>query len=516
MSTVPQLLRDAAQAWPDRPAIIESPRGIERQISFAALQKSADQFAIHLQSKGIRKGDAVLVFVPMSIDLYVILLGLFRLGAVATFLDPSAGVRHINACCQLRPPRAFIGGWKAHALGVLSSGIRAIPIKLISTQQPSGGDESTLPTVTDLQTNDPALITFTSGSTGQPKAAVRSHRFLLAQHHALKSSIRLEAGELDLTTLPIFVLANLASGVTSLLPDANLARPGFVNPDKIGNQIRKYGPTRTGGSPAFYERLAEESELLKGFQKIYTGGAPVFPNLLQKLQKLAPFAKVTAIYGSTEAEPIAEIACSEIAEADWLAMRSGRGLLTGHPVEGIQLRVLKDQWGTPMGNLSAEQFQSVTQAIGRTGEIVVSGNHVLSGYLNGQGDSETKFRVEGTLWHRTGDAGYLDEQGRLWLVGRCSAKIEDAKGTLYPFTAECIAQAFPFVRRSAFVSRQGERLLAVEYRNVPDQTEADQLRQALRQVEVDRLISIKSIPVDSRHNAKVNYPQLLKALDRLL
>src|SRR5258708_12684717 len=95
-------------------------------------------------------------------------------------------------------------------------------------------------------------MTFTSGSTGQPKAAVRTHRFLLAQHRALADSIKLEPGELDLTTLPIFVLANLASGVTSLLPNANISSPGTVKVEGIAAQIDPYHPTTTAPPPPSY------------------------------------------------------------------------------------------------------------------------------------------------------------------------------------------------------------------------------------------------------------------------
>lgn len=431
------------------------------------------------------------------------------------FLDPSAGISHINACCSLNPPRAFIGGWKAHLLGVVAKGIRAIPIKLALPSAQISADKK-LPEI-KIELDDAALITFTSGSTGQPKAAIRTHRFLLAQHQALESSIHLEAGEVDLTTLPIFVLANLASGVTSLLPDANLARPGFVEGAPIARQVARHAPTRTGGSPAFYERLAEKSpEMFQGFRKIYTGGAPVFPNLLHRLHELAPQAHVTAVYGSTEAEPIAEIEFSEIHDADWQGMRSGQGLLTGKPVSQIQLRIMRDQWGTPLGSFTSEEFSALAQSTGPIGEIVVSGNHVLPGYLHGRGDPETKFRVDGTIWHRTGDAGYLDAKGRLWLLGRCSAKIEDERGILYPFTAECVAQAFSFVRRAAFIAHQGQRILLIQTRADVTENQITELETSLVPLQIDRLFRVPRIPVDARHNAKVNYPELRKQLSKIL
>ncbi len=136
-------------------------------------------------------------------------------------------------------------------------------------------------------------------------------------------------------------------------------------------------------------------------------------------------------------------------------MRDGCGLLTGKPIAEIQLRIIPDQWGKAVTH--ADPLAPM-----ETGEIVVSGGHVLKGYLNGEGDSETKFPIDGAIWHRTGDAGYIDPDGRLWLLGRCSAKVSDVHGDLYPFAVECVAMSFPFVRRCAFVLHKGKRLLAVE------------------------------------------------------
>src|SRR5262249_40952665 len=126
----------------------------------------------------------------------------------------------------------------------------------------------------------PALLTFTSGSTGRPKAAVRTHGFLLAQHRVLEQSLNLKAGEGDLTTLPIVLLANLASGVTSLIPAADLRYPGAINPVPVIDQIQTHQPVSSAASPAFFECLTryctEHSLTLPSFRKLHSGGAPVF------------------------------------------------------------------------------------------------------------------------------------------------------------------------------------------------------------------------------------------------
>src|SRR4030095_6637045 len=94
-----------------------------------------------------------------------------------------------------------------------------------------------------------------------------------------------------------------------------------------------------------------------------------------------------------------------------------------------------------------------------------SGAHVLTGYLHGRGDQETKFRVDDVCWHRTGDAGCLDQSGRLWLLCSCERKLSDAGGVLYPFAVEAAARQHHNVLRVALTAdRDGRRLVAMELR----------------------------------------------------
>src|SRR5207248_1266087 len=125
-------------------------------------------------------------------------------------------------------------------------------------------------------------------------------------------------------------------------------------------------------------------------------------------------------------------------------------------------RILPDRWGTPIGPFTADEFRAQCLGPDRPGEIVVTGDHVLKGYLNGRGDAEMKFRVGDQVWHRTGDAGRVDEGGRLWLLGRCAARVGEGDGALYPFCVEAAATAWPGVARSAVVAVDGERVLVVE------------------------------------------------------
>ena len=464
----------------------------------------------------------------MSIELYLVLIGIFRAGLVAMFLDPSAGLAHINRCCALQTPRALIGGPKAHLLRLVSPALRAIPLHFVIgqalpfTKSFSAFERlAPLAEITGVGPDHPALLTFTSGSTGQPKAAVRSHGFLLAQHRVLEKSIHLLPGETDLTTLPVFILANLGSGVTSIIPDADLKRPGFIQPRPVLEQISKLRTSRTAGSPAFYERLLEELESRTGENtltpkiKVYTGGAPVFPGLLKRLSNTFQVAP-EAVYGSSEAEPIAHLNFADIGSEDFTAMRLGKGLLAGRPVPDIELRIMKDQWGTPLGSLSSAQFKSLTLPAEAPGEIVVNGAHVLTTYLHGHGNEETKFLVEKTIWHRTGDAGYLDTAGRLWLLGRCLAKMNDAQGTLYPFAVECVAHQFVWVHRAGCVGLEGNRWLAVQLQRTPAPREFLELEQALDWAGLSGIVQLPHLPVDKRHNAKIDYVALRQMLAQSL
>jgi len=519
------LCRHAATS-PDAPAIRDVKGGLPRTLTFRELETLAARAASFLRSQGLGPADRILVLQPMSAELYVALIAIFRIGAVAMFLDPSAGREHIERCCAIAPPSALLAGAKAHVLRFVSRALRRIPRKIsIGTALPGASswnhisEHAPNPAIYSAEADTPALLTFTSGSTGEPKAAMRTHGFLLAQHQALADALRLGPGDLDLATLPIFVLANLGSGASTLIPDADLRRPGQIKSAALVKQIAAHKPVSTAASPALCERIADHciatGTLLINFRKIFVGGAPVFPRVLRKLQKIAPCAEIVAVYGSTEAEPIAEISAASISEADYRAMESGRGLLTGPPVPAIRLRVIPDQWGTSITRLETAQFDAASLPPGEIGEIVVSGVHVLHSYWGGTGDHETKFRVGAAVWHRTGDAGYLDRSGRLWLLGRCSARVSDRRGQLYPFAVECAASSEVGLRRAAFVGHQDRRILFLEpERDINSDDLTARLRSSLSWAAIDDFRLVHRIPVDARHNAKVNFTELLRMISR--
>ena len=172
-------------------------------------------------------------------------------------------------------------------------------------------------------------------------------------------------------------------------------------------------------------------------------------------------------------------------------MRLGKGLLTGVPHENIQVRLLEMDPTTGIG------------------EIIVTGEHVIKGYLSGQGDKETKIAIDGEIWHRTGDAGYFDSDGRLWLVGRASAIICDSRGTLCPLQVESAARNLAGVRQAACVQHNDNRILLVETERSINGL--DQLDWA----HLDKVIAVKKLPMDRRHNSKLDYKDLQTLLQKV-
>lgn len=502
----------------DAIAVIDDAREPKR-VTFGQLDVMASTMHGRLCADGLTVGDHVIFFAPPSAQLYAALIAVWRAGAVATFVEPSAGQTVLNAACAMCKPRALIASPKAHLLRCVSAGLRAVPLKYAIdgwtpfTQSLRHGATIASCAVATVHADAPALLTFTSGSTGTPKGAIRTHGILRAQLRALTLAFAHHAKQCELVALPIVVLLNLANGVTTVLPNADLRKPGSINALPVLRQLREHGATSMVAAPAFLERLVAHPNAAQSFahlDTVITGGGPVFPNLVARLAQFAPKANVISVYGSTEAEPIAHIAHREVSEVDWEQMKQGGGLLTGVPVNEVALRLVRAT-PTQITVSSADEFDALAVNQGEVGEIVVTGDHVVKGYWGGIGDRETKIRVADTIWHRTGDLGKLDSLGRLWLLGRLDASTHDARGAFYPFAVECAAHSIPGVRRAAAFANHGHRILVIESDNNVT-LRLDPIREQLHWATLDDVRSLFAIPTDKRHNSKVNYAALREQL----
>lgn len=511
------LLAQRAEHHGETPALFD-----RRGARTATFQQLASQVAVVAASLGaarVQSGHRILIVQPMSLELYAALLGTLSLGAVAVVPDLSMDRKALQRSLEQHPCDAFIGSPRAHLLRAVLPGVRRIPHKVVTRGWVPGA--KSWPRVRDpaplrpLPVDDehPAVLTFTSGSTGTPKAAVRTHGFLLAQEEALRDLVDTGPGDTDLAFLPLFVLANLARGVASVLPATDPRRPASADPRRILDQAERHRITSVGGPPFALTLLAKEARgtgrTLDTLRWIHVGGGPVFPAHFDALQALAPQAEVVAVYGSTEAEPIAELPASDLTPTDRLAIEQGRGLLAGRPVEKIRVAILHNRWGEPLARMTPPAFERAHAPVGEAGEIVVTGPHVLKGYLDPADDAETKIHVGHTVWHRTGDGGRLTLDGRLWLLGRCAARIQDARGELWPLAVEAAARADPRIEQAALAAAGNRRILAVE---APAEALGD-LERRLGWAQLDEIRRVSGLPMDRRHASKIDYPRLRRELE---
>ncbi len=528
-------LKRVAQEYPDTAALISGRVHRERQLTFRQLETMVSLIAHTLASAGLHKNSRLLLLVRPSLELYAILLAALSRGITCILPDAGGGAKSLAAICQRLHPNAVATEGVAWPLFLLLRALARIPLRF----SPGGALVGSIPLHThrsnglrqlpifDLPDNHPALITPTSGTTGVPKIAVRSHGFLEAQRRALQSCLDLQAGEIDLVSLPVFALANLAAGVTSLIADTNFSRLGKTTAHRIFAQMQRHHPNRMACSPAFIQRLLdglESSEQRRRFsntqpftpRRIYIGGAPVFPTLLRRLQTRFPEASVNIVYGSTEAEPVACLPVEEYSAPDREAATRGAGLLVGKPVAGIEVRVIKDRWGHSVNDLTDAELSRLARPAGQAGEIVVSGPHVLGGYLDGVGDDENKFCADDRRWHRTGDAGRLDEQGRLWILGRCSRRFDDDPNPVYNLQIEAAAMNFDWVHQAGAITINHKRYLAISTKRRPESAEFRVFRLALVWAKLFAIVTLPSLPVDRRHNAKIDHISLERTLRRVM
>lgn len=498
------LFHEAARVNPGKAAIIYR----EKAISFAELENAVNQTAAHFLRKGIRKGDRVLVFVPISDDLYRTVLALFRIGAVAVFLDEWVSIKRLAECCRLAQCAAFIGTFKGRVIARVLPGLRSIPLHLglkYETGRP-------VPAFGETIRDDVALITFTTGSTGTPKAAIRTHGLLFEQFQALLPLIDVRGNDVCMPVLPIVLLINLGAGVTSLIADFNARKPNAMKPEKITAQISRHHVNSIIASPFFVKQLSryvhDNALILNTIHKMLTGGAPVFPAEAKIYRNAFPQAHIGIVYGSTEAEPMSMIAADEL-----IASETDRGLNVGKPEPAATVKII----GISDDNIVVPDHDALSKlgvAPGEIGEIIVSGKHVLRNYLhNPEALKRNKIFVGNQCWHRTGDSGFWGENGNLFLAGRCASLIRTPNGLLSTFLFENRFQAIEGVELGTIMLLNNRLTAIIE---LADHSRRDFVRSVIEPLPeaFEDIVFISKIPRDPRHNSKIDYEKLRIMLSR--
>jgi len=519
-----EILDETALRVPDNTALIWGAPGKEHMMTFGALLDRSRRLANLFREHGFNPGDGVVIFLPMSGALYEVMAAVLRLGLIAIFVDPSAWRPSLERALAHLPVRGFIGTPAACIWRWFTPALRQIPKVFIAGPGLPGAtplrraeQSAPLDAPTDCAAEATALVTFTSGTTGIPKGVLRSHGTLAATHGTLSRHLELRPGQVQLATMPFFVFANLASGATSVIPELDLRSPAGADPALSLRTIRAWKVTGIVASPFLLQRLADEcasqKQVLASLRNAFVGGAPVLPAVLDKIATMAPDATIAALYGATEAEPIALVRHEEWGTKERKVAADGGGVLAGCPIESISLRILADRWRHPVDSTTHRDFEREQLPTGSEGEIVVSGAHVSAGYLGGEGNRENKIIVDGALWHRTGDAGYLDDSGRLWLVGRCAGGVAGERGVTYPLRVEAALSGTPGIARATLVQYLGNATLVVETPGDVDSFNPAEILARIPWCSVNEVVRVRRIPLDRRHNAKVNLPSLLEMLD---
>ena len=503
-ANVVQLLQRVAADRGDSPAVLGHDG--RRLWTFGDLAAAASRLASGLAAHGIGPGDRVLALVPNSADFLAVATGILWAGAAVVIPPRTDGLRQMLSAASSAQPRAIIVSPLVAALAALEPGLRHAPLRFTMGRWRLFGAESVrnllgsapIAPVTTAPT-DPAVVSYTTGTTGPPKLIVRTHGLLQAQHAALRRLRPPRDGDVDLAGLPLLVLHNVAAGVPSVLPlRGQTSAPAYGA--RLGETLRRSSATTAAGFPALFETIARHAAPgeLRGLRAIHIGGAQVLPELLGLLATAAPAAEIVVVYGSTEAEPIATIEAGAYLSLQGRSA-AGEGTCVGRPVHGIELRIEPLPGPDLAGQVTAGR---ASRAVGR---VLVAGAHVAT--------SPTSSADTG--WLDTGDAGWLDPDGRLWLLGRCT---NVAAGRVFPGEVEPMVEALPWVWAAALVNvvagSCARPVLAVEPLAGGSRTDRTRWRGEVEALAAQRgwplagVAIVNRLPRDARSGSKIDYPRL--------
>lgn len=521
VQNVATYLSSTSKERPDQPALVSGAvRPKFLPLSFSQLDHAVDGAVSELIKSGISAGDKTLLFVNPGPGLIIWAFALFRLGAIPVVIDPGMGVRSFLSCIQRTKPNAMVGISRAFWLSrLLPRSFRTVRSRYLvrpgfytlnKKEEPSYIPNATSPDAL-------AAIVFTSGSTGIPKGVRYLHRTFDAQINALKNVFGMEAGEVDLTTLPIFGLFNPALGITSVLPDIDPRRPAQADPAKLVRSLLDYDVTTAFASPVIGKKVANECQnfrtSLNKIKRFFLAGAPVPPSLAEQLNQCIPHGRVIVPYGATEALPVSSTDSSEISDYKSSTLE-GKGSLVGTPIPGAKVRIL-DITHAPLPDYPGD-FDGLEQGV--VGEICVSGKMVTAGYDRMLGATcDARFKIGKAEYHRMGDLGYIDEQKRLRFLGRKAECVRTANGLIETERCEPAISQLSFVQRCALIGlgespRQEPCMVVEPVRSQVRQFGEIVLRRKILEAcqdffpefQIQRVFFEKKIPVDARHNAKIH------------
>ncbi|GAB3915501.1 acyl-CoA synthetase [Microlunatus endophyticus] len=513
------------------PAAAEIRDTVTTTLSFADLERRIAATAAGLSRYGLRPGDRVAMLVPPGIDLTIAVYACWRIGAVIVVADAGLGVRGMAHALRSARPRYLIGITKGllamralrvpgRRIGVGASGAPAVvggwDTDLAALE--ADGRGRTLPARAPADTEGAVL--FTSGATGPAKGVVYRQSQLKEQIAKVADIMRIGPDDRLVAAFAPFALYGPAMGIAAVVPDMDVTAPGTLTAPALADAVAAIDATVVFAAPAALRNVVAtadsltpvQSKVLHRVHTVLSAGAPVPLALLRRVQQLLPDAELHTPYGMTEVLPATDISLAQIEAAG-----PGDGVCVGTALPGVSIRISPlDELGRADGPL--------TDAAGVTGEICISAGHRKERYDRLWATERDASRNPG--FHRSGDVGHLDDQGRLWVEGRLQHVITTADGPVTPVGIEQRIEDLDRVRAAAAVGvgpAGTQQVVAVvvpasgsgSRRRLADPDLTAAVRRA-SPVSLAAVLVVAALPVDIRHASKVDRARLRRWADRLL
>ncbi|QCU77868.1 alpha/beta fold hydrolase [Citricoccus sp. SGAir0253] len=527
--------------WRDRPdtALVDLAGADRPPVGWDRLAGVVDAVAVGLLRHGVRPGDRISLLVTPGLDLTAALYASLRIGAVVVVADAGLGVAGMTRAVRAARPDWIIGRpaglavartqrWPGRRLSVetlprplaaalgVEDGLHAMAARHAGERCPEPGPGP----------GDPAAILYTSGSTGPAKGVLYTHGRLAALAGLLRDVFDVRPGSSLLAGFAPFALLGPAIGATSITPDMSVTRPATLTATAVAEAAAAGHATMLFASPAALRNVVATADALTHAQRaalgritlVLSAGAPVHPRLVEQVGRVFPAADLHSPYGMTEALLLADIDREGLTRAA-TAGSAEDGVCVGRPVGPVRIAI------APLGadGTAAEALLEGPEAAGVLGEVVVSAPHQKAAYDRLWLTDATSRRdhLDGLQWHRTQDVGHLDDAGRLWIEGRLQHVVVTDRGPVAPGGPEARIDALGQVSRSAVVGvgPRGTQAVVAVVETAPGVRArpglaptalAAAVRSAAAPVPVAAVLVTDRVPVDIRHNSKIDRSRLAR------
>jgi acyl-CoA synthetase (AMP-forming)/AMP-acid ligase II len=457
----------AAASAPERTALICG----ERRLSYAELHERVLRCVAALRGLGVGPGDRVGYLGLNSIDYVVLLQAALRIGAVTVNVNWRLVAREVAYIAADAGLTLLVT--EAERLPQITPGTVG---RVLLVDAPHEGlppfdawvwGHAPDPFCYGCQAGDGAIQLYTSGTTGNPKGAVLTHGSMSA---AMSRSREIDeawaewAGEdVSLIAMPQFHIGGTGWTVITLNAAATGVLLGKPEIEDIIDAIERHGVTKTFAVPAVLAMILNHPRSagadLSSVRVLTYGASPIPLDILRRSMALFPSAQFVQMYGATETSGTIVYLPPEDHHVGGTRRMAG----CGKPLPGVEIRIA-DATGEPLPT-------------GQIGEVLVRSAQVMSGYHR-LDEATAKAFVEGG-WYRTGDAGYLDEDGYLYLYDRVKDMIVSGGENIYPVEVENALHEHPGVRDCAVIGvpdeRWGEAVKAVIVREPGAEVSPDEL-----------------------------------------